>query len=47
VTIGTVDRRTFIVTAVGLLASPLAAETQQTGKMWRIGFLSPQSLSDP
>jgi ABC-type uncharacterized transport system substrate-binding protein len=41
------NRRTFVVTAVGLLASPLATGAQPRGKMWRIGFLSPQSLSDP
>jgi putative ABC transport system substrate-binding protein len=37
VTIGTVDRRTFIVTAIGLLAAPLALEAQQAEKVWRIG----------
>ncbi len=34
-----VDRRAFLLTSVGVLAAPLAAETQQTGKMWRIGTL--------
>jgi Fe2+ transport system protein FeoA len=35
------NRRTFIGTlAGGLLAAPLAAEAQQTGKVYRIGFLS-------
>jgi len=35
------DRRTFIgVVAGGLLAAPLAAEAQQAGKVYRIGFLS-------
>ena len=35
------DRRTFIGTlAGGLLAAPLAAEAQQAGKVYRIGFLS-------
>jgi hypothetical protein len=34
------DRRAFIGTlAGGLLAAPLAAEAQQAGKMYRIGFL--------
>ena len=34
------DRRTFIgVVAGGLLAAPLAAEAQQAGKVYRIGFL--------
>jgi putative tryptophan/tyrosine transport system substrate-binding protein len=36
-----VDRRAFIVTAAGFLAAPLAAEAQQTGKIWRIGLLFP------
>ncbi len=35
------DRRGFIHTlAGGLLAAPLAAESQQAGKVWRIGLLS-------
>src|SRR5260370_11963962 len=35
------DRRAFIGTlAGGLLAAPLAAEEQQAGKTYRIGFLS-------
>jgi len=34
-------RRAFMgVIAGGLLAAPLAAEAQQAGKVWRIGFLS-------
>ena len=34
-------RRTFIqAIAGGLLAAPLAAEAQQGGKVWRVGFLS-------
>jgi putative tryptophan/tyrosine transport system substrate-binding protein len=34
------NRRTFIVTAAGLLAAPLVGETQPpAGKVWRIGFL--------
>ena len=36
------NRRTFLAgTGAVLLAAPLAAETQQTGKIFRIGFLSP------
>jgi putative ABC transport system substrate-binding protein len=36
------DRRVFIGTlAGGLLAAPLAAEAQQAGKSWRVGFLTP------
>jgi len=39
-----IDRRTFLAgTGAVLLATPLAAETQQTGKTFRIGFLSPGS----
>ena len=35
------DRRSFLGTlAGGLLATPLAAEAQSTGKVWRIGYLS-------
>jgi len=35
------DRRTFIGTLVGgLLAAPVAAEAQQTGKLYRVGYLS-------
>jgi putative ABC transport system substrate-binding protein len=40
------DRRAFISTvALGLLAAPLAAEGQQAGKVWRIGFLGTTSPS--
>ncbi len=36
------DRRTFLGTLAGsLLAAPLAAEAQQVGKVYRIGFLGP------
>jgi putative ABC transport system substrate-binding protein len=39
------ERRTFLGTiAGGLLAAPLAAEAQQAGKVWRIGFLG---VADP
>jgi putative tryptophan/tyrosine transport system substrate-binding protein len=34
------DRRAFISSiTVALLAAPLAAEAQQAGKVWRIGWL--------
>jgi len=34
------DRRTFLGALAGaLVAAPLAAEAQQTGKVWRIGYL--------
>ena len=40
-------RRQFMaVIAGGLLAAPLAADAQQAGKVWRIGYLSP-GLSPP
>ena len=35
------DRRRFLLTALrGSLAAPLAAEAQQAGKVWRIGWLN-------
>jgi len=38
------DRRTFLSTLTGgLLAAPLAAEAQQAGKVWRVGYLSSSS----
>jgi len=40
------DRRAFIGTlAGGLLAAPLAAEAQQAGKVYRIGYLDPNPAS--
>jgi putative ABC transport system substrate-binding protein len=33
------DRRAFLAGAAALLAAPCAVEAQQTGKVWRIGFL--------
>jgi putative ABC transport system substrate-binding protein len=42
------DRRRFLAgTSAVLLAAPLAAEGQEAGKVYRIGFLSPSSPSDP
>ena len=39
-------RRAFMaVVAGGLLAAPLAAEAQQTGKVWRIGYLDQGSAA--
>jgi putative tryptophan/tyrosine transport system substrate-binding protein len=34
-----VDRRAFLSGAAALLAAPVAAEAQQVGKAWRIGYL--------
>jgi putative ABC transport system substrate-binding protein len=42
------DRRAFMgALAGGLLATPLAAEAQPTGRVWRIGLLSPLFREDP
>lgn len=39
-----IDRRRFVLgTVVAFLATPLTAEAQQAGKVYRIGFLSPVS----
>ena len=41
------ERRIFLgVIAGGLLAAPVAAEAQQTGRMPRVGYLGPGSSSD-
>ena len=43
-----IDRRTFLAgTGEVLLAAPLAAEAQQTEKVWRIGWLGNILLTDP
>ena len=43
-----IDRRTFLFAAAGgLLAAPLAVAGQPTGKIYRIGFLSPSASADP
>ena len=34
------DRRAFLAGAAALLAATLAAEAQQVGKVWRIGYLA-------
>jgi hypothetical protein len=35
-----VDRRRFLLTSLaGVLAAPLAAEPQQAGKLYRVGYL--------
>jgi len=41
------DRRTFVGTLTfGLLATPLVAEAQQAGKVWRIGLISVSSRKE-
>src|SRR5262245_62073695 len=35
------QRRTFVAVAISCIAAPLAGEAQQTGKVYRIGFLHP------
>src|SRR5262245_37155617 len=41
------NRRTFLSTiGVGLVTWPLAAETQQAGKVWRIGWLTSKVVPD-
>jgi putative ABC transport system substrate-binding protein len=40
------DRRAFIASVgAGILIAPLVGEAQQAGKVPRIGYLSPSSLS--
>jgi hypothetical protein len=42
------NRRAFLGTlAGGLLAAPLAAEAQQAGRMYRIGYLTPAANAGP
>ena len=42
------ERRTFLgVITGGLLATPLATEAQQTGKMWRTGLFGTASTAFP
>jgi putative tryptophan/tyrosine transport system substrate-binding protein len=42
-----VDRRRFLLTSLaGALAAPLAAEAQQVGRVYRVGFLTAVSRSD-
>jgi len=33
------DRRIFLTTVAGLLGTPLAADAQQAGKVYRVGHL--------
>ena len=40
-------RRAFVSGLGAVLAAPLAAKAQQAGKVYRIGYLSPSSPSDP
>src|SRR5438045_69368 len=42
------DRRRFLLTSLaGVVVAPIAAEAQQPGKVYRIGYLAPSSPSDP
>ena len=42
------DRRRFLATSVaGVIAAPLAAAAQLTGKVYRVGILSPGGVPDP
>ena len=42
------DRRRFVlVSLAGALAAPLAAEAQQAGKVYRVGFLGNAPITDP
>jgi putative ABC transport system substrate-binding protein len=40
-----VKRRAFLYGTVAMLAAPLAAEAQQAGKVYRVGYLSQSSAS--
>jgi hypothetical protein len=42
-----IGRLAFIAGATTMLAAPFAVEAQHAGKVYRIGFLSPSSPSDP
>ncbi len=41
------DRRAFLAGAAALLAAPVAAQAQQVGKGWRIGYLVPGAAACP
>ena len=41
------NRRTFIVTAAGLLAAPLVGETQPAGNVPTVGYLLPGPSTCP
>jgi len=41
------DRRIFLTTVAGLLATPLAAEAQQAGKVYRVGLLGSTPRGTP
>jgi putative ABC transport system substrate-binding protein len=43
-----IERRTFLATLTGsLLAAPLSAAAQQTGKVYRVGYMSPAPAHNP
>ena len=46
--LATIDRRTFLcAVTLGALSSPLAAEAQQAGKVYRSGVLLPLGVTPP
>jgi ABC-type uncharacterized transport system substrate-binding protein len=42
-----VDRRTWLLGSLGVLAAPLVGEAQQAGRVNRLGILSPAGVPDP
>ena len=42
-----IGRRAFLAGSLSLVAAPRASEAQQAGRVYRIGYLSPSSPSDP
>jgi ABC-type uncharacterized transport system substrate-binding protein len=42
-----VDRRTWLLGSLGVLAAPLVGEAQQAGRVNRLGILSPGGVPDP
>ena len=41
------NRRAFVIGLGAVLAAPVSAEAQQAGKVYRVGFITLSSLSDP